>query len=223
MTEQLPLVVARRNPPSLEDFVVGSNAAALDALGGERGALFLAGPAGVGKSHLLRARARARPGALCLSGLSLAETPQILDGAEAASWLGIDDVDCLGGKDEAATALLRVIDARAATGLPIVISSRHEPAALADLLRDLRTRLTQCALYRLRPLDEQALRDWLRQRAEQRGLTLADAAVDWMLRHLRRDPGALEVALERLDIAALAAKRGRVSAPFARSVLGDAL
>lgn len=220
MSGQLPLAMAARRPPGFEHFVVGDNATALHSLRHDAGSLYLHGPAGCGKTHLLRARARSEPGALYLPADMISDSDS-LAGAESASWLGVDDLEALSGRPEAATALLRALDSRRSQGLPLAVAARCEARALPDLLRDLQTRLMQCSAFRLRPLDDDALCAWLEQRAQQRGLHISNTAVAWLLRHERRDPGHLESALERLDIAALAAKRGRITAPFVRMVLGE--
>ena len=55
---QIPLPLEPPRPDRFEDFVPGPNAAALEAaqhlLGEESSCLYLSGPAGSGKSHLLR-------------------------------------------------------------------------------------------------------------------------------------------------------------------------
>lgn len=220
MSGQLPLAMAARRPPGFEHFVIGDNAAALHSLRYDTGCLYLHGPPGCGKTHLLRARARSEPGALYLPADMISDSDS-LAGAESVSWLGVDDLEALSGRPEAATTLLRVLDSRRSQGLPLAVAARCEAQTLPELLRDLQTRLTQCSAFRLRPLDEISLRSWLEARAQHRGLHISDTAVAWLLRHERRDPGHLESALERLDIAALAAKRGRITAPFVRMVLGE--
>jgi DnaA regulatory inactivator Hda len=221
MSGQLPLAMAARRPPGFEHFVVGDNAAALHNLRHGTDSVYLHGPAGCGKTHLLRARARSEAGALYVPAAAI-DTTESLVGAESARWLGVDDLEALSGRPEAATALLRVLDGRRARSLPLAVAARCEAGELPPLiLRDLRTRLMQCSTFRLKPLDDEALRAWLAQRAHQRGLQISDTAVAWLLRHQRRDPGHLESVLEQLDIAALAAKRGRITVPFVRMVLGE--
>ncbi|HWL28678.1 MAG TPA: DnaA regulatory inactivator Hda, partial [Burkholderiaceae bacterium] len=62
MTQQLILELLPPSPPTLDNFVAGDNAAAIDALRRSEGgrAVYLWGAPGVGRSHLLRAAA-ARP------------------------------------------------------------------------------------------------------------------------------------------------------------------
>lgn len=221
MPEQLPLAVAQRSSPTLDRFVVGDNGEALHALRHHVGLLYLSGPTGSGKTHLLRGRARESAGARYLEAAEIAQYPEaLLDGSDAVPWLGVDDVTALANAREAAIAFARVLDRRNAERLPTVVSAPLDVAALPEVLRDLQTRLSQGMAFRLRPPDEIALAHWLQRRADERGLELAAGASDWLLRHLPRDPGHLDQALQRLDVAALAAKRKRITAPFVRSVLG---
>jgi DnaA family protein len=49
-----------------------------------------------------------------------------------------------------------------------------------------------------------------------------EAALDWLMRRVGRDLASLTQLFDRLDRAALAAQR-RLSVPFLRATLGDAL
>jgi DnaA family protein len=92
---------------------------------------------------------------------------------------------------------------------------------LALSLPDLRSRLSQCTRVVLSPLDDEARREVLRERARRRGLALDEAAIDWLLRRRGRDLATLTGLLDVLDRASLAAQR-RITVPFLREVLGDA-
>ena len=61
----------------------------------------------------------------------------------------------------------------------------------------------------------------LRLRAHQRGLTIPDDVVRWLLRTQARDAGSLLEILDTLDRAALTAKR-RLTLPLAQAALGSA-
>jgi DnaA family protein len=74
----------------------------------------------------------------------------------------------------------------------------------------------------LAPLDDDGRREVLRQRARRRGLAMDEAALDWLMRRVGRDLASLTQLFDRLDRAALAAQR-RLSVPFLRATLGDAL
>jgi len=68
------------------------------------------------------------------------------------------------------------------------------------------------------PLDDQGRRDWLRQAAAARGMSIDDAVLDYLFRHYPRDLDGLLQVLDRLDRASLAEQR-RITVPFVRSVL----
>jgi DnaA family protein len=85
-------------------------------------------------------------------------------------------------------------------------------------LPDLVSRLSACTQVVLKPLDDTARRDAVRQRAQLRGLALDDAVLDWLFAHTQRDLGSLTALIERLDRESLAAKR-RITLPFLRQLL----
>jgi DnaA family protein len=70
----------------------------------------------------------------------------------------------------------------------------------------------------LKPLDERAPRELLRERAAGRGIELDDAVVDWLFTREKRDIASLLGVLDRIDAASLAAQR-RVTVPFLRKLL----
>ena len=108
--------------------------------------------------------------------------------------------------------------ARAAGGGVVYLASAS-PLALPLVLPDLRSRLGQCTRIVLRPLDDDARREVLRDRARRRGLVLEEAAIDWLLTRTGRDLVQLLALLDRIDQASLAAQR-RVTVPFLRGLLG---
>ena len=71
----------------------------------------------------------------------------------------------------------------------------------------------------MRALDESERRELVRDRAAARGIEFDDAVLDWLFIHQARDLASLNELLDRIDTAALAAKR-RVTVPFLRQLLG---
>jgi DnaA family protein len=224
---QLPL--ALRYPPDQRlDTFVGAPAGALallQVLAMSPGAdwLYLAGPTGVGKTHLALATCAAADAAGRRAAyLPLAAAHGRLDDALQA--LDGNDVVALDGLEEAAgdrTGEIALFDfhnrARAA-GATVLYTATAAPDALGLTLPDLRSRLAQCTRLALAPLDDAGRRQVLVERAQRRGLVLEDAALEWLLRRVGRDLAGLTALLERLDRASLAAQR-RVTVPFLRQVL----
>lgn len=224
---QLPL--ALRYPPDqrldtyvvTEPGIVGLVQAAA-TVGGDW--VYLAGPAGVGKTHLLLGACAAAEGAgrraaylpLAAAAGRLREALQALEGNDL---LALDGLERIAGHREDEVALFDAHNRARAAGTTVLYAARGNPDELGLVLPDLRSRLQQCARIVLAPLDDTGRREVLRQRAQRRGLVLDEAALDWLLKRVDRDLAGLTSLLDRLDRASLAAKR-RLTVPFLRQVLG---
>lgn len=224
---QLPL--ALRYPPDqrLETFV-GASAGVLEqmrALAGGRNDdwLYLAGPGGVGKTHLLLATCAAaetsgRRAAYLPLAAARGRLHAALDALEGHDLLALDGLEAVAGNHDDEIALFDAHNRARAVGSRIVYAARAIPGALDIGLPDLRSRLSQCSRINLQPLDDDGRREVLRQRAQRRGLVMEDAALEWLLKRVERDLAGLTGLLDRLDHASLAAQR-RITVPFLRQVL----
>jgi DnaA family protein len=224
---QLPL--ALRYPPdqrldtyvTAEPGIVGLVRAAA-AVGGDW--IYLAGPQGVGKTHLLLGACAAAEGAgrraaylpLVAAAGRLREALQALEGNDL---LALDGLERIAGNREDEVALFDAHNRARAAGTTVLYAARGNPDDLGLVLPDLRSRLQQCTRVVLAPLDDAGRREVLRQRAQRRGLVLEAAALEWLLKRVDRDLAGLTSVLDRLDRASLAAKR-RLTVPFLRQVLG---
>lgn len=216
--QQLPLAVQLRDSASFESFYAGANSEAVTALRAARTNIFLFGAPASGKTHLLQATARAAGAAYLplaqLAGLG----PDVLEGYSGVPALCLDDADAVLTRRDWALALLRLLDGLGARGARYVISAQSAPERLGIVLPDVRTRLNACALFGLRPLNDEDRSILLRERAQARGLELSEDVARWLLTRLARDTGTLLQALEQLDRASLSAKR-RLTLPFVQTVL----
>lgn len=218
---QLTLAVQLRDTASFDSYFAGPNAEAVAALRELRQPLLLYGLAGSGRTHLLQATCRQHGGAYLPLAALVEAGPGILDGYAAARALYLDDVDAVSTRRDWDLALLRLLDGLRADGRRFVLSAIAAPERLDVALPDLRTRLAQCAVIGLRPLDDVQRAELLQLRAQIRGLDLPDDVVRWLLRTLPRDTGSLLDALDTLDRGSLTAKR-RVTLPLAQSLLAPA-
>lgn len=224
---QLPL--ALRYPPDqrLETYVAAPAGALaqLRALAQAPGAdwLYLAGPTGVGKTHLaLAACAAAEAAGRHAAYLPLkAAAGRLRDALDAfhGELIAFDGVDAIAGHRDDEIALFDFHNRARGDGIAVLYTATATPAALALSLPDLRSRLAQCSRIALSPLDDDGRREVLRERAQRRGLVLDAAALDWLLRRVERDLSSLTALLDRLDRASLAAQR-RITVPFLRQTLG---
>ena len=200
MPRQLPLEISPPAEPALDNFIPGANAEALErvrslAAGTLREAiLYLWGELGSGRSHLLRAAARANP-ALTV----------------------VDDIETLDAAGQ--QALFLAINAARDGHGAVLVAGKAPPAGLA-LREDVRTRLGWGLVYQLRPLTDAEKALHLRAEAARRGLRLTDEAVWYLLHHLPRDVASLNAALDLLDRHSLASQR-RVTLPLIREALSQ--
>jgi len=223
---QLPLRL--RCPPDqrFETFVGADHATALlaaAASGNGPSALYLAGPPGSGKTHLLlAASAHALEHGRTVAYLPLASAAgrleQALDALEHADLIALDGLDAVIGQREDEIALFHLHNRLHDAGRRICYSARAAADAWPALLPDLRSRLNQCTRITLPALDDAGRGEVLRRRAARRGLQIDPAAIDWLLRRLARDLTNLTELLDHLDRASLAEQR-RITVPFLRQRL----
>ena len=218
--EQLPLTVAGRAPPSLDNFLGAANAevrARLRALvGSSGGRIWLTGGTGSGKSHLLSATslaARAAQRTVLDNAATAAALRAAIDGHVEIVLL--DDADAIAGVTELEALLMQLCNEQAGA---LVLAGRLHPAAAAWQLPDLRSRLLAAEVFRLAPLDDADRRELLVGRAADVGLELEDDVLAYLLSRLPRDSANLLASMNRLDLASWRAQR-RLTVPFVRDVL----
>jgi DnaA-homolog protein len=196
--QQLVLNIGPAVEPDFDNYVAGPNAEALAAVrsfaaGSTREAiLYLWGEPGSGRSHLLRAAAKAKP-ALVIA----------------------DDVEKLDAP--AQQRLFAAINAAREGAAPVLAAGSQPPLQLA-LREDLRTRLAWGLVYQLKPLTDAEKTLHLRAQAARRGLRLSDEVLGYLLSRLPRDLASLNAVLEALDRYSLATKRP-VTLPLVRAAL----
>jgi DnaA family protein len=232
---QLILDLAWAPLPPFAGFMPGENAAVVAELRTQAwpGApVYLWGPAGSGKTQLLRElQARARDEAVVAQWFDAATAlPWTL--AEDAALVLLDDVESWDAARQHAAFTLFVEAASragavagAAPGAHVRLgvqfaAAGHVPPVDLPVREDLRTRLGWGAIHALRPLVEGDMRVALREEARRRGIVLADEVLDYLLTRFARDLKSLMHLLHRLDGFALAEKRA-VTVPLLRRMLNE--
>lgn len=184
-------------------------------------ATWMHGPAGVGKSHLLRAAVHAQQG----YGVRFL----VIDAGDEASLgqlgrigdtlcLAVDDVSRLAGQHQHELALFEAWQGLLMRKGQMVFSDRRSPLAVEFGIDDLASRLRSCQVFEVRGLDEAGVRQLLQRRLRERGLTVSRPVIDYWLTRRNRAVGALLDDLERLDAAAWR-QQHRLTVPFLKSVL----
>ncbi|WP_029605332.1 DnaA/Hda family protein [Kozakia baliensis] len=212
------LALALRTPPDLTEarFVAAaSNARArtwLAQTGWPERRLWLWGPEGCGKTHLLHVWAQRR-GALVLDARTLD-----WEKAERAPRIAIDHVERV--QDE--RALLHLLNAARERRASLLLAGRVPPARLAIALPDLASRLRAVATVAIAPPEDSLRATLLLRLLAERQLIVSQPVTDWLWRNLPRTGSAILEAVERLDHAGLAHGRP-VTRILAQEVLADIL
>ncbi len=240
-TRQLLLDLQPGQPPTLDNFITGANGELLARLRlltrpHNFESIYLWGPPGSGKSHLLAACASAaqrptihKPGqkvgadeATALQGgrarnalLAVADD----ETASAGSLLVIDDVETLSA--DAQIALFRLFNAARFLGLALLLAGSTPPRQLA-LREDLRTRIGQLLIYEVQTLSDEEKAAALARHALERGMLMEPPLVEYLLRHGRRDLPSLLAMLDALDRASLELQRAP-TLPLLRELMQTSL
>lgn len=228
MSTQLPLALRWPRRQRFEHFHAGENAAAVDvvraaAVDASSPWVFMAGPLGSGRTHLLIAACQAAIDVgrtaqyLPLAGLR-GSRAEAIRGMAGSDVLAIDDIDSVAGEADAEHALFDTFNRYRAEGATLLFSALGAPVSLDIVLPDLRSRLGSLTQALLKPLGDRERRVVLREQAGARGIELDDVVLDWLFAHHARDLGTLLDLLDTLDRASLAAQR-RVTVPFLRNLL----
>lgn len=217
---QLPLLLAPACEGRFETYLPGPNRGAVQQLAAEvppRAPVYLWGPAGCGKTHLLQALA----GACAQRGLSAgwfdAASPLPWSFDPAWSLVVFDDADRFDeGRQHAAFALC--VEAQS-HGRAWAAAATVPPVDL-PLRDDLRTRLGWGQVHALVPLGEEETLAALGTEAERRGIVLPPEVLRYLMTRFSRELASLMHLLDRLDAYSLS--RGRpVTLPLLRRMLSD--
>ncbi len=170
--------------------------------------LALHGPAGTGKSHMLRAVASERGwrplrGADLTDALALAEAPgTALDEADAAP----------------AAALFHLINRSAEAGVPLLLAAGTAPDRWPVALPDLASRLRATLSVGIAPPSDALRAALLAKHLADRQLRLGPDVATFLLARLPREAAAIAQAVAALDAASLEA-RAAITRPFAAQAL----
>lgn len=195
--QQLLLDVFTPPRPTLTNFLVGQNGqlvhelqqlAKLESLSPF---MYVYGPAGCGKSHLLRGVADEMGVNVVAGGNRFVFKP-----SEQA--LVIDNIEQLTPYSQ--VQLFNAFNSSLAENKPgkIILASEFPPAEL-KLRDDLRTRIEAGLCLRVHPLSDQEKHEALQSMAKSRGLQLSEEVIEYALRYFQRDMGSLMAVMDGLD------------------------
>lgn len=225
MTQQLILNLLPAPNPTLNNFVVGKNQAAIEALQHcQPGhAVYLWGPTGAGRSHLLQALGFADE-ALYIHHSNANRLLQSLNEADSISVrrIAVDGIERY--DDEAQAALFALYNrwresASSSRAFALLTGGDRPPMAM-PVREDLRTRLGWDLVFRLELLSDEERGQALQTRAQERGLQLSPEVIQWILTHYARDMNRLSQLIDDLDHYSLERQRA-ITLPLLRDFLSS--
>lgn len=224
--KQIALDIGLAPGPSLDNFLAGSNAAALQHLqlwvGNDRRSpvpTYVWGDSGSGKTHLLRGVQAALREQGCPVGWMDASQPEPTAFQESWRVVLLDDVHLYTAVQQQAAFNWFVNATTPSDGQQRwVLAAGSVPPSDLNLREDLRTRLGWGHIYQLQVLSESERRAVLRQQADERGIFLSDEVMDFMLNRFSRDLGSLIQLLNQLDGYALQTQRA-ITIPLLKAML----
>jgi DnaA family protein len=228
---QLTIPLHRHELKHFENFHVGVNAQLVDRLQGlatgrasevEATGLWLWGPTGRGRSHLLQATCQAAEAAgrraVYLPLQSLPVDPTVLEGLEV-DLVALDDVDRWLGDRALETQLMALYENQLMAGSSLVVVADAGAQQLNFELPDLASRLRALPGFEVRSPDDEGLRVIVARLAARQGLELEQAVLDFWFHRAVRELPLLISQLEKLDQAAMTEQR-RLTIPLIKDVLG---
>ena len=191
----------------------------LDAEG--ESVVFVCGPSGTGKSHLLQSCCQENQGRtqyLPLEALRDSPPEDVLSGVEFLDRVCVDNVQLVAQDPAWELALFSMINRARESGCRMVFAADAAPRALNIELADLQSRLGWGAVFELPRLADEDKIAILCFRAEQRGLSLTEGVAAFIVNRAPRSMHDLLDFLEYLDKASLRQQRS-LSIPFIKEAL----
>jgi DnaA family protein len=213
MAQQLILDILPPAEPTFDNMVLGANAASVAAARslGAGYTLYIWGPDGSGRTHLLRACANFFAGQYIAAHADpSASLTTLLAQSTMPACIAVDDVHRLDA--QALSALFglynrwREDSSDANQAFRLITAGDRAPLQMV-CREDVRTRLGWGAVYRLQGLSDEEKLAVLMQHAQDHGIPLSKDVLHWLLTHGSRDIRTLFALLDALDRYALANHR----------------
>lgn len=177
--------------------------------------LYLYGPTGSGKTHLLRSIAGSRYPYLSLQEPLAAE---LLESTfRTAEGLVVDDLQGMPDDPDLRRTLWQLFNEFHTSGRIIAMAGALPPRELANLDAHLTSRLLWGLVAHLDTSDDNSRRMIIKKVADDHQIRIPDEVVDYILATVSREVGALITAFHQLYRFSMAEKR-RITLPLAREV-----
>lgn len=226
-TTQMALPLGGSDQASFANYWVGHNSELVAAIRAcvelsDPKVLYFYGPSGSGKSHLMFAAMRlAKQEVINTSFLSLNDpnvSIEMLSMVDVNHVVCIDNVQAWAGQESKERSLFTLFEQIKHAGGQLLLSAQRPPEQSGFVIRDLISRLSSGLIYPLYDLTQEQQLEAIKMRANQRGLSIADDTVRYLISRSSRHTGELFEILDRIDQASLIEKR-RITIPFLQRFL----
>lgn len=188
--------------------------------------LYLHGPAGSGKTHLLTAISQVLPvdsslgplPVIPLEKMTIENYADMIQPLRNRPALLLDDLHLLEDNNDLRIALWQLFNDFYGSGRMVVATATLPPKELTTLDDHLKSRFLWGLVAKLDIFDDNSRRMILQKLAEDRQIVLPAEVAEYLLVHLPRDISALTAALEQLRRFAFATQR-KISLRLAREAL----
>ncbi len=177
--------------------------------------LFIYGPSGLGKTHLLHAICnfvqKERPDLSVLFVSSETFTNELIEAIQSGKnrnfrekyrnldFLLIDDVQFFGGKKNSSTTeIFNTFNTLFDNKKHIILTSDRTPSDINELEERLQTRFSSGLIAHISPPDYEICSIILKKRAQKQGIDLPDDVVDYMAGHINTSVRELEGAYKKV-------------------------
>ncbi len=211
--------------PQLDNFIVGHNGALLRLLQVQgqqpQGWHYLHGQAACGKTHLLWAvQSAALHSGLQALYLRSGDRQQlaVLQQLQGLDLLLLDDAGALPGDKSWQQSLFDALQRVQMQHTAVIMAGRVPPAAMSDLLPDLRSRLATMSQYRVQALPDADWPQLARSYLARQAIPITDEVLAYLLSRVVREQAQLLALLQRLSERVLVTGQ-RPTRPMLRELL----
>jgi len=180
--------------------------------------IYVYGLTGQGKTHVLQGvvlKALARDKNAIYIDCIDSFPEHLLDFINQLSFISLDNVDLI--SKESQEIFFDLYNRARQAGVVILVSGSSLPADLT-VMKDLKTRLSLAAVYKLEALNDELTMDVLNKQMNDRNLTIDSKIYEYLFKNYSRDLNTLVSAMNQLDKASLQSKKA-ISIPFVKKVL----
>jgi len=139
----------------------------------------------------------------------------LLDFIDQLSFISLDNVDLISKENQ--EIFFDLYNRARQAGVVILVSGSSLPADLT-VMKDLKTRLSLAAVYKLEALNDELTMEVLNKQMNDRNLTIDSKIYEYLFKNYSRDLNTLVSAMNELDKASLQSKKA-ISIPFVKTVL----